>query len=257
MTTNDTPAVETVTDRAAIRDSDEPEEFPCCRPDPATVAALDLDAVERDALHGIRPGIAATLTLFAEIERARAEADRLREQLQHECPHGEMSWSGADQTDLDDAAKVWVCDNCGKSLQPEEQAELKTSRETVAALQAEVERWREGRDTPEQVEAVDALARIAFMAFHDQACPEGRHCEARNLHAQVYGWVDGRKMIDALLSPENAPTVLAALTEAGHLSEERTFTYEGEGGRIMHAGFGLAGGVQPKRRLVTPWEVAP
>jgi hypothetical protein len=54
--------------------------------------------------------------LVAEVRRLRALVARLREQLQHECPHGEMSWSGYDLTTLDDPAKVWVCDNCGKVL---------------------------------------------------------------------------------------------------------------------------------------------
>jgi hypothetical protein len=63
----------------------------------------------------------------AEIEHARAEAAeraladerakvaRLTKQLQHECPHWQMSHSGVDQTSLDDAQKVWACDNCGKT----------------------------------------------------------------------------------------------------------------------------------------------
>lgn len=59
---------------------------------------------------------AAVVRLVAEVESLRALSARLREQLQHECPHGEMSWSGVDQTPLDDPAKVWACDNCGKVL---------------------------------------------------------------------------------------------------------------------------------------------
>ena len=47
-----------------------------------------------------------------ERDELRARVTRLTEQLQYECPHGEMSWSGVDQNDGDD--KIWRCDNCGK-----------------------------------------------------------------------------------------------------------------------------------------------
>ena len=49
--------------------------------------------------------------IFTEVATLRARVARLTEQLQHECPHGEMSWTGADQNWDDD--KVWRCDNCG------------------------------------------------------------------------------------------------------------------------------------------------
>jgi hypothetical protein len=45
----------------------------------------------------------------------RAKVARLTKQLQHECPHWQMSHSGVDQTSLDDSQKVWACDNCGKT----------------------------------------------------------------------------------------------------------------------------------------------
>ena len=106
-------------------------------------------------------------------------------------------------------------------------------------------------------EAVDAVARAAFMAFHDQACPEGRHCEARDLHAQVYGWFDGRKMVDALLSPENAPILLRALAAAGHLTEEKSFAVQTWSGETKYAGFGMHPSDKPHRRYFSPWEPVP
>ena len=90
--------METITDRALIRDSDEPDErgdFPCCTtPAPVSGAGLDLDAVEAEFLRqcggcdaGLMVGCTCSqrdfrptmLALVAEVRRLTAEAATQRE----------------------------------------------------------------------------------------------------------------------------------------------------------------------------------
>lgn len=103
----------------------------------ALTYALGRDHIGAVASFGHTVGDQDVPDLVAEVRGLRALSDRLREQLQHDCPHGEMSWSGVDQTPLDDPAKGWACDNCGKALDADEVREPKRPEGSSARALAE------------------------------------------------------------------------------------------------------------------------
>ena len=75
--------------------------------DPVSTSTIDTQSA-------VRPMKVERTELSTPGAKVEAKVTRLTEQLQHECPHWEMSHSGVDQTDLGNPAKVWACDNCGK-----------------------------------------------------------------------------------------------------------------------------------------------